>query len=189
MKTISTQMMLVVAALGLAAFGCDSGAVGDPCIPEDEYNPLFSGFSEEEVNVESRSFQCATRVCLVNQFRGRVSCPYGNQAGGAECNIPGTDGSNPEDVVQAPVQPQLTERREDSAVYCSCRCKNVDGKTDDGASYCECPSGFSCEKLMDDPGLGGAQLAGYYCVKEDEGGGPAGECALVEQNCPKKYDY
>jgi ankyrin repeat protein len=36
------------------------------------------------VNVESRSFQCETRLCLAANFQGRVSCPYGQSlAGGA----------------------------------------------------------------------------------------------------------
>ena len=63
--------------LALFAQGCQSGGVGDPCIPEDEYLPNFGGFAASEVNIESRSFQCETRVCLVNHFRGRVTCPLG----------------------------------------------------------------------------------------------------------------
>ncbi len=72
-------VILAAVAASLSAFagGCQSGGVGDPCTPEDEYQPAFSGFSPSEVNVESRSFQCETRVCLVNHFRGRVSCPLG----------------------------------------------------------------------------------------------------------------
>jgi hypothetical protein len=67
----------VVSALGAFAGGCQSGGVGDPCTPEDEYQQRFSGFSPTEINIESRSFQCETRVCLVNHFRGRVTCPLG----------------------------------------------------------------------------------------------------------------
>jgi hypothetical protein len=66
-----------LAAIGSFAGGCQSGGVGDPCTPEDEYQTDFSGFAAEELNIESRSFQCETRVCLVNHFRGRVSCPLG----------------------------------------------------------------------------------------------------------------
>ena len=65
------------ARLGLRSRLPEPGGVGDPCIPEDEYQTAFTGYGETEVNVESRSFQCETRVCLVNHFRGRVSCPYG----------------------------------------------------------------------------------------------------------------
>ncbi len=63
------------AVLGLV--GCPSGGVGDPCIPEDEYREDFPGFDLTEANIESWSFQCRTRICLVNHFQGRVSCPEG----------------------------------------------------------------------------------------------------------------
>ncbi len=65
------------AALGLV--GCPSGGVGDPCTPEDEFRENFAGFDLTEANIESRSFQCQTRVCLVNHFQGRVSCPGGQE--------------------------------------------------------------------------------------------------------------
>ncbi len=195
----SGLFMLAIASLGLIALGCESGGVGDPCIPEDEYNPSFASFSSEEVNVESRSFQCETRVCLVNKFQGRVSCPYGSPGdpeGTADpttlCAIPGTDpgSTNKEDKVSAAVTPQLVDRREDKAVYCSCRCANAQGGTDDGANYCECPSGFSCQKLVDDVGLGGTQLAGSYCVKEGTNKvGTGAPCSDTQQNCDPKYEY
>ncbi len=171
---------LLVVTSSLILWGCGVGGVGDPCIPEDEYSTEFSGYSAEEVNVESRSFQCETRVCLVNHFQGRVSCPYGqtqeaitrdeaiNGDGSAEdrCHIPGTLGDRREDAVQVPVNPQLVDRQTEDTVYCSCRCANADGKTDDGANYCEkCPSGYSCTQLIDDLGLGNEQLAGAYCIR------------------------
>ena len=81
------------------------------------------------------------------------------------CSIPGTDGSDPADRITVPVAPQKQLRQTSDAVYCSCRCKNADGKTDDAARYCECPDGFNCVHLIDDIGLGSTQLAGGYCVK------------------------
>lgn len=138
-----------------SAVGCEAGGVGDPCIPEDEYRPSFAGFSKDEVNIESRSFQCETRVCLVNNFQGRVSCPYGQESEG-KCRTP--DGTA---VITAAVKPQLQARRPDKAVYCSCRC---DGPSN-SAPYCECPDGFGCRELIDDIELGNAQLAGSYCVR------------------------
>ncbi len=167
-------------ALGLAALACESGGVGDPCVPEDEYQLEFAGYGVDEVNIESKSFQCETRVCIVNGFQGRVSCPYGqiepeggfpaNSTDGQFCRIPGTD-----EVIQQPVSPQLTDRRPDKAVYCSCRCANAEGNTDDGARYCECPSGYSCTRLVDDLGLGDKQLTGSYCVKDNSMPGPGVE--------------
>jgi len=68
-------MLLGLSALG--AVGCTPGGVGDPCTPEDEYQQTFNGFQVTETNVESRSFQCETRICLVNHFQGRVSCRLG----------------------------------------------------------------------------------------------------------------
>ena len=72
--------LVSVGALGLVPIACQSGGVGDPCTPEDEYSATFSGFNVDEENIESRSFQCLTRICLVNHFQGRVSCPQGQNA-------------------------------------------------------------------------------------------------------------
>jgi hypothetical protein len=182
-------MHLTLAALAAyGALGCESGGVGAPCTPEDEYGQGFSGFALQEVNVESRSFQCETRVCLVNHFQGRASCPYGqaDPAGTTvpttareRCRIPGSDGttcvdpgsgdlaecgpgSTNVDEITEPVDPQLVFRNAEDTVYCSCRCKGPD----ENAVYCECPSGFVCEELVRDIGVSGrGQLIGSYCIK------------------------
>jgi hypothetical protein len=237
------KYLLLAMAVGASFIGsnCGGSGIGDPCVPEDEYVQTFGSFSVDEVNVESRSFQCLTRVCLGNHFQGRVSCPYGQSSetagkdnketgfaycsscgngetagdccddaanpstsaridgeagactpyvtgtskvadpakaeligrnddacnpGGAKhatsCRIPERDGSDQGDRVKVTVKAQLAERTADKAVYCSCRC---DGP-DPNARYCECPSGFLCEELIKDQGLGKGQLAGSYCVKE-----------------------
>jgi hypothetical protein len=158
----------------LAAVACKPGGVGDPCVPEDEYKTGFSGYAAKEVNIESRSFQCETRVCLVNHFQGRVSCPYGqsqesitSQAGASplRCHVPNTTGEVATDQITVPVKAQIRERRPNNAVYCSARCANAKGRTDDGAKYYDCPSGFHCAQLIDDLKLGSAQLAGGYCIR------------------------
>lgn len=182
MKNRGAWLLLLGAwALGIPA-GCDNDAVGDPCVPEEEYTTTFSGFSVEEVNTESRSFQCQTRLCLVNHFQGRVSCPYGqtqDQAGSSpQCTIP--DGST---AIRAPVAPQLLDRRAEAAVYCSCRCDGPDPT----ARYCECPSGFACVELV--PRFSSAQqLAGSYCVREGTAYDKASvrtqaTCDRATQNC------
>src|SRR5688500_18171155 len=78
-RTSPLHFLLLAATLGLSALGCEGGGVGDPCVPEDEYRQDFNGYAMAEVNVESKSFQCETRVCIVNHFQGRVSCPYGQK--------------------------------------------------------------------------------------------------------------
>src|SRR5262249_24991672 len=151
--------------------GCKATGDGDPCTPEQEYDPAFNGFDEQEVNVESKSFQCQTRLCLVNHFRGRVTCPYGQDESGTqlpthtaftgdakECTVPGSSdkvtGNQADTKKLARVEAQCTDRTADKTVYCSCRCANIDGKTDDGANYCKCPDGFSCTQLVTSIGAG-----------------------------------
>ncbi len=161
--------------LALFAQGCQSGGVGDPCIPEDEYLPNFGGFAASEVNIESRSFQCETRVCLVNHFRGRVTCPLGqsddmakqidallakegtNSLSDAERDQLTKFRADPSacripgstgknaDMVRTSVVSQCATRTDKLAVYCSCRC---DGPEKD-AKYCECPNGFSCKPFKE----------------------------------------
>ena len=92
----SLAHVAVVGVALAATTGCEPGGIGDPCIPEDEYRSGFSGYSKDEVNVESRSFQCETRVCLVNKFQGRVSCKYGQDMPNGGCRTP--DESNPIEV-------------------------------------------------------------------------------------------
>lgn len=149
--------MLGLPVLLLSVFsGCPAQGVGDPCVPEDEYSPTFPGFAVGEVSTESRSFQCQSRLCLVNHFQGRVSCPYGQNEGDGRCKVEGSAES-----VTASVKPQLLDRRADDAVYCSCRCAGPDPS----ARYCECPSGFSCSDVVPELGRGRAQLPGRYCIR------------------------
>ncbi len=169
---------LVLGMLSNAA--CQATHVGDPCTPEQEYDKSFLGFSQTEVSVESKSFQCETRLCLVDHFQGRVSCPYG-QPGDGGVNAPATgcvtpvtnipvDGKDPNGMIvdttkQALVQAQCLQRTAANAVYCSCRCANENGQTNDGANYCQCPDGFSCTQLVTSIGSMDQGLTGAYCVK------------------------
>src|ERR1700722_20799674 len=90
-RTLLSGLLGLVAVAGLASLpvSCQSGGVGDPCTPEEEYGSSFSGFDVAEEYLESRSFQCATRICLVNHFQGRVSCPLGQSQDDVHvCNGP-----------------------------------------------------------------------------------------------------
>jgi hypothetical protein len=178
-QTRSLSALGAAVALLLLFPGCPAQGVGDPCVPEDEYSPTFSGFAISEVNTESRSFQCQSRLCLVNHFQGRVSCPYGQAEGASSCKLPGGN-----EAVSVAVQPQLLDRRTDDAVYCSCRC---DGP-DPSARYCECPSGFSCSKVVPQWVSARAQLPGSYCVRAGseyvaENISLAQACDRAKQNC------
>ena len=76
-------------------------------------------------------------------------------------------------------------------MYCSCRCANADGSTDDGARYCECPDGYSCTKLVENIGLGREQLAGSYCIKEGsvlrDGDESGSECVFQSRDGDADY--
>jgi len=215
-----TALAAVAFVTVVSGTGCATTGIGDPCIPEAEYAADFLGFDEHEVNVESKSFQCLTRLCLVNHFRGRVSCPYGQNeaASTAEhpgvpaspgtpptfpcdgehgapnsqntpCCLPGVEqpvlgdpdtGKTPGNmaVTNSDVPAECSDRTADKAVYCSCRCENVNGKTDDGAVYCQCPDGFQCSQLVTPIGAGNAGLTGGYCIKKNTDYNVATSCSV-----------
>jgi hypothetical protein len=188
--------------------GCADEGIGDPCVPEQEYNADFLGFDEKEVNVESKSFQCRTRLCLVHHFRGRVSCPYGQgpgaeppAGGGTNCTIPGTatgiEGAKDpatNDFIdtrkKSSVPAQCVDRAADKAVYCSCRCADLNGQRPSDQTFCDCPDGFSCERLVTSIGQGNEGLTGSYCIKSNTKYDPTtactqGDCDLADKtrNC------
>jgi hypothetical protein len=169
---------LAVLAFGVLAVACKAGGVGDPCIPNLEYSPDTDTPAETGADVEDRSFQCETRVCLTNHFRGRVSCPFGNSAGRsaightnadlpnkdeaeAECYVPGTRVK-----VNSQVQPQCLANKDN--VYCSCRCGgDSNNAANKGVTYCECPEGFECAEVTSAILPGSAfKPKDKYCVRK-----------------------
>jgi hypothetical protein len=202
-RSILAVLAAAVSVTVVAGTGCNSSGVGDPCTPEAEYATSFLGFNVAEVNVESKSFQCETRLCLANHFQGRVTCPYGQDASGnapagakTACLTPigkAVDGIDPatgkvdDPTVGATVKPQCTDRTADNAVYCSCRCANVDGSTNDGANYCTCPKGFSCTQLVSSIGAADQGLTGAYCIKSgteyDSNNACGATCDPTAKNC------
>jgi hypothetical protein len=163
--------------------------VGTRCVPGIENQTAFRGYEFPMVTVDTESPDCEQTACLVNHFQGRVSCPYGQTsedlglgdpidptdddpavlttAGdwGTRCRVPGTSGRAPEDRIRTEVPPQKLVRRADDAVYCSCRCANSEGGTDDRDDYCECPDGFTCSELIWNPDSGLVDFEGSYCIK------------------------
>jgi hypothetical protein len=152
--------LLSVGALAVVPIACQSGGVGDPCTPEDEYNTQFPGFKVQEENIESRSFQCSTRICLVNHFQGRVSCPLGQTLSDvAFCN--------PSDGAGACADSQATCKEADTfAPECTCD----PTKTGDCANACGGTSGTVCDpKLKICTCTSSAKINGtdFYCALAD----------------------
>jgi hypothetical protein len=180
-RSILAGLASVVAIVVVSGTGCQSTGIGDPCTPEQEYDPSYLGAQLGEVKAESKSYQCQSFLCLVNHFQGRVTCPYGqtsvdNGGSGAvptPCQTPlreavtgMVNGQFVDSVNKDAVQPNCTNRTATNSVYCSCRCANVDGNTNDGANYCTCPDGFSCKPLISSISSDSfTGLTGSYCVK------------------------
>ncbi|HTQ45614.1 MAG TPA: hypothetical protein VMI75_22800 [Polyangiaceae bacterium] len=184
--------------LGDGGSGGSSGtgasvAIGAACIPSQELSTTFLGFDEREVVLDEGNDACGSGVCLVNHYRGRVTCPYGQNATATGAGLSPTGANEPckgtkpgdqnsacctpgsdrpvlasQDVgsampTQSQVQPACPDRPSAKTVTCSCRCANAAGKTDDGAQYCSCPGGFACTQVVPELTVGDP-LAGAYCI-------------------------
>jgi hypothetical protein len=200
-RPLATVFALGAMLLVVAGPGCAEEGIGDPCTPEQEYNADFTGFDKKEVNIESKSFQCRTRLCLVNHFQGRVTCPYGQgpngeaPAGGkSSCTVPGSTTAieGTADPVSgkkdSTVKPQCLDRSAANAVYCSCRCADINGQKPSGQTFCDCPDGFTCERLVTSIGQGNEGLTGSYCIKTNTKYDPntvcsQGTCGDKPGNC------
>jgi hypothetical protein len=192
-----------VLILALAACGSsgetstgDAGtaaAIGAACIPSQDLLPTFLGFDERMVTLDKGNAACGGGVCLVNHYRGRVTCPYGQNGMATSADLSPTGANEPcngtkpgdqnsacctpgsekpviasQDVESATpthsqVQPACTDRPSAKTVTCSCRCANAAGKTDDSAQYCSCPGGFTCTQVVPELTVGDP-LAGAYCI-------------------------
>jgi len=153
-----------VAGVGLVPLACTAGGVGVPCIPEDEYSFRFPGFKVTEDIIESRSFQCATRICLVNHFQGRVSCPLGQPAPkdaqgleGCEPERDGngnfqlgrgscSDGSNCVEAGSFSPSCVYTADNDDDDVFC--QSLGAGAKCNE-AGFCECATNADCIFVTD----------------------------------------
>jgi len=173
-------MLTILAGFAsVTLIGCPSGGVGDPCIPEDEYRENFAGFQLQEENIESRSFQCQTRICLVNHFQGRKSCPQG-QAQPEVCGINDPcqnagDVCEPAGVIITDCDP--TRCDEDGADPNNCN--DGEGKNaacggnvcDQEGRFCrcsvgQCPDNYFCQADDEAPNFGLCSTS--VCMPSDE---------------------
>jgi hypothetical protein len=182
---------------GTSAF---ASALGSPCVPSQEDLASFSGFDVDEVVIDPRNSGCGAAACLIDHFQGRVTCPYGQDfsgqgpPGATACALPGTGG--PVSANNVPegqtVEAQCTDRTAASTVFCSCRCANANGATDDGATYCTCPPAMTCTQLvlpaLSPPDGGLDTISGAYCVNPgaayDAGEACSETCNPVNAPCP-----
>jgi hypothetical protein len=170
--------------------------VGTACTPSEELSPSFAGFDYHEVTLDEDNAACGGGLCLVNHFQGLTTCPYGQSkngsspaAGASACTLPDGGALVLPDAgaLGQTVYPWCADRMAASTVSCSCRCQNALGGTDDGASYCTCPSGYMCSQVVPaiDPG---DPRAGGYCIKNGLAYSPDdvcnNECFPATTPCP-----
>jgi len=125
-----------------AAAGAEG--VGGACLPG--YVPE-NGFDQRQVYIETDSAACPQGVCMV---AGLVGDPR------ADCVPERVDGH---------LQHRCVEPGEaDEYIYCTCDCGDLDGRPG-----CECPTGYSCEHVLEDnPALQSPPdgSSGRYCIKD-----------------------
>lgn len=201
MTNVELRGLLAFSLLTSLTLGCGGSVDPEPTEPEaqlglacslqDELSPDLGGLIESEVWVEGEP---PASICLVNHFRGRVSCPYGQTQADYDAYVAGTlaptdprlcriaDGSA---VVEGVVAPQIVERRADLTVHRSCRCSDASGKRDDGFAYCDCAKGFTCEILVDDLGFASVYSGGYcaHVGTKYDPAAPKTSCAFGTPNC------
>jgi hypothetical protein len=152
---------------------------GDVCISEAENEPNFTGFGSSETLIETDAPACATGICVVHAFQGRVSCPYGQESAGGGCVTPLAD-----DPVTVPVVPQLVARPPSIASICSCACQG-----DGPGPFCSCPSSMECANVLGEPPPALGVAWDWYCVAKEtvRRVPPTGEvCDASRSNCENR---
>ena len=212
-----TMTRSILAVFAVAVFlaviegtGCQATGVGDPCTPEQEYHTSFAGFDEKEVNVESKSFQCQTRLCLVNHFRGRVSCAYGQngrqrdcerravfdhdaRSARRPCSVPGdpsllidpTKDDNGNPIVPAPkaghsVPPSAPTARPTRPSTARAAAPTSTARRTTAPTTASARTAYACTQLVTSIGAGDTGLTGAYCIKNNTAYDSNAACA---QSC------
>jgi hypothetical protein len=201
----------VVASVPIAVVlmgGCGPSYIGTPCTPTyEEDDATFLGYDPGEITMDTTSDP--DTVCLVYHFRGRTTCPYGQDKTATQ--LPAIDGATGgpfpqgvgpcltpkgEPVTGDPVfdpndgalvAPQCLDRPASKVIFFSCRCANADGRTDDGGRYCSCSNGTKCQSL-DPPSGAGMGLTEMFCLPPgilyDPSSACLGACDPSVATCP-----
>lgn len=139
----SSLIWIASALAALGAIGCADEGVGDPCVPEAiPCNSMGQkcGYKNNEAYIEASSVQCKSRLCLVYKLDNGTN---GGIASDPRVRCDADD----------PVDGCVDEDQLGKSVYCTIRCEKSS----------ECPSGYSCEPVLN---LGGPGIRGSYCVNE-----------------------
>jgi len=155
--------------------------LGEPCTPKVEGDSGFSSFMAGSMLLETGAPGCASGSCVVHNFQGRVSCPYGQSEEQAQtdpaCFVPVTRAP-----VRVAVEPQLLSRPAEAAAICSCQCD-----APSGGPFCECPDSMECAPLLDALSIGSSRPVGSYCVPQGslvaETGRDGPVCDASLENC------
>lgn len=151
MRRSSLYWIALGCVLALGAIGCTDEGVGDPCTPETvpcDQNGENCGYKASESYIEASSVQCKSRLCIVHKLD--------NLSEGMSGADPRKICSDTEDDPTCVDPDQLLK-----SVYCTCRCRGGEGSTNN--DLCSCPSGFSCQEILN---LGGPGIVGSYCVRD-----------------------
>lgn len=163
-------------------FDPSTGVTGNACVLAIEDDPKFYGFLDIETTHDQPvgiNPACPGEICVVHEFQGRASCPYGQTT--EALSLSSTDPRRCRTPSGAPVEdwiaPQLVDRPASRYSICSCRC-SLGGEAGDNSNYCTCPTGMVCRALIPNLLPVDAAWVGAYCVWEDENPPSATTCSI-----------
>ncbi|MEM9695844.1 MAG: hypothetical protein AAGA56_25095 [Myxococcota bacterium] len=187
-----------VGGLSVLAWGCSSSVVdenlGASCVPGQENEPDFRGIDIGDTIANRVS---SGRVCLGQEFQGRVSCPEGQPEpvlcdGGQSCPLGQTctEGVcvSPSSCFTPDGEPVTTEvcgqceERGPELVYWTCPCRRGDRTAADDRSLCECPATMTCSEQPVVVDLDAADPT-FYCVKPETVDAPYSRCSISGFDC------
>lgn len=153
-----------LAACALSAAACEqlvaepivqeSGGVGDPCVPSEEERASFGSFPIEENYLKTAFDHCASGVCLVNHFQGRVTCPLGQPAPTPCAGSGDTSCGEGRACVEVATVPVYCDPGAQDGGASSCVGHGTSCNPNKGACDCSddahCPAGTACDLATHD---------------------------------------